>query len=423
MTTGPTSDDLQARVAELEAEVERLRDVERRLQTANGRLEILFEDAPDAIIIHDLKGVFIDGNRASEEMVGYDRAELIGKSFLTIGVGLVPMSQLPKLTKILALQALGRTTGPDELILNRKDGTRIWIEVRGYPTMIDGRRVVLGVARDVSRRRTAEEKARHLELRTRDSERREAAASVTAGLAHSFNNLLTPIGGFAQLIEMRAGEENRIAKPARRIQMAAAEAAELVQKLVDYARHEAVEAPTEVDLVEVVGNARAIALETTGTETEIVFEPAADMPSVHGHGKQLERAVVSLIINAIEASPAGGRIVVRAHSFEVADSSDDSTSSSLSSFSDVAETVPPGTWLAVEVSDEGPGIPVELHRRVFEPFFTTKDAAHGAGMGLAVTQGILATHGGHITLETDPSTVQLLLPPADGTPGDAATAP
>ena len=133
-------------------EYKRLND---ELKLSEERLKLLFENAPDAYYLNDLKGNFLDGNKAAEEMIGYSRNELIGNSFLSLNV--LPRNQILKAAKLLALNAIGKPTGPDEFILNRKNGTQISVEIRTHPLKIQGKKLVLGIARDISERKKAEE--------------------------------------------------------------------------------------------------------------------------------------------------------------------------------------------------------------------------------------------------------------------------
>jgi PAS domain S-box-containing protein len=135
------------------------------LRESEERLRILFEHAPDACYLNDLGGVFVDGNAAAEAMIGYARAELIGQSFLRLKI--LPPSEMGRAMKALALNALGKPTGPDEYRLNRKDGTQVTVEIRTYPVRISGRRLVLGIARDVTLRARAEAALRESEDRLR----------------------------------------------------------------------------------------------------------------------------------------------------------------------------------------------------------------------------------------------------------------
>lgn len=149
-----------------------LRDIRERkkadkeLRSSEERLRVLFENAPDAIYMNDLKGNFIEGNKAAEELTGYKREELIGKNMAKIG--LLPKTQIPKALKNLAKNAMGMPTGPDDFTLIKKDGNNIEVEIRTYPVKIKGETVVLGIARDVTERKRKEE---ILKKRTEESEK------------------------------------------------------------------------------------------------------------------------------------------------------------------------------------------------------------------------------------------------------------
>jgi len=171
MSEKPIHEELEQRIQELEqAESERKR-AEEKLKESEERLRILFEYAPDAYYLNDLKGNFIDGNIAAETMIGYNKEELIGKSFLKLKI--LPSKQILKAAKHLTKNALGQPAGPDEFTLIRKDGSRVETEIRTYPVKIKGKSLVLGIARDITFRKQAEEKLKkaHDELEKRIEER------------------------------------------------------------------------------------------------------------------------------------------------------------------------------------------------------------------------------------------------------------
>jgi PAS domain S-box-containing protein len=136
------------------------------LRSSEERLKILFEFAPDAYYLNDLKGTFVDGNKAAEELTGYNKNELVGKSFLKLR--LLPRSQIPKAAKLLAKNALGKPTGPDVFTLNRKDGSQVSVEARTFPVKIKGQTLVLGIARDITERKKVEEAIRESEEKFRN---------------------------------------------------------------------------------------------------------------------------------------------------------------------------------------------------------------------------------------------------------------
>jgi PAS domain S-box-containing protein len=142
---------------------------EESIKSSEERLKILFEYAPDAYYLNDLKGNFIDGNIAAEKLMGYNRNELIGKSFLKLK--LLSLKQLPRAAKLLIKNSLGQGTGPDEFVLNRKDGSKVTAEIVTHPVKIKGHILVLGMARDISERKQAEEMLRESESSLRAAQK------------------------------------------------------------------------------------------------------------------------------------------------------------------------------------------------------------------------------------------------------------
>lgn len=128
---------------------------EENLKSSEERLKILFDFAPDAYYLSDLKGTFIDGNKVAQELTGYKKEELVGKNFLKRK--LLSSNQIPKAATLLAKNTLGRATGPDEFILNRKDGSQVTVEIRTYPVKIKNKTLVLGIARDITERTRAQD--------------------------------------------------------------------------------------------------------------------------------------------------------------------------------------------------------------------------------------------------------------------------
>ncbi|MDP7081325.1 MAG: PAS domain S-box protein [Candidatus Undinarchaeales archaeon] len=158
--------ELQAKTVELEREVTERKKAEEELRVSEERFRALFERSPDAIYLHDLKGVFIDGNEAAERLVGYKKEELIGKSFLTLN--LITKKTIKDAIKVLAdLARTGEATDALPVTLARKDGSMAEVEVKGFPLTIDGRSVCMGIARDISERKRTEAALAESESKTR----------------------------------------------------------------------------------------------------------------------------------------------------------------------------------------------------------------------------------------------------------------
>ena len=131
------------------------RRAEKELKNSEERLKILFDYAPDAYYINDIKGKFIDGNKAAERVIGYKKKELIGKSFLELK--LLSLADIPKAVELLANNLRGLPTGPDEFVLNRKDNSKVTVEISTYPVKIKEKTLVLGIARDITERKQAKD--------------------------------------------------------------------------------------------------------------------------------------------------------------------------------------------------------------------------------------------------------------------------
>jgi len=147
--------ELRQHITAVEDKAKRLEKISSGKPVKNEVLHLFFEYAPDGFYLCDLKGTFLDGNKAAQELVGYNKEELIGKNFLKLN--LLSPKQIPKAASLLAKNALGMPTGPDEFILKRKDGTHIPVEIRTFPIKLERETIVLGIARDITLRKKKEE--------------------------------------------------------------------------------------------------------------------------------------------------------------------------------------------------------------------------------------------------------------------------
>jgi len=143
------------KIKQLEKKVEKLKKEKTGLKNSAERFRTLLENAPDGYFLSTLSGIFLDGNKAAEKLIGYERKELIGKSMLKLK--LVDLSQMPKIAKRLAEHALGRPAAYDEFFLNRKDGTKIIVETSGIEVNLEGEKLVLGIVRDITDRKKTEQ--------------------------------------------------------------------------------------------------------------------------------------------------------------------------------------------------------------------------------------------------------------------------
>jgi len=242
-------------------------------------------------------------------------------------------------------------------------------------------------ARDVTEKRL-------LEAELRQSQKMEAIGRLTGGIAHDFNNLLAVIIGNTQLLARSLRESPRLLKQADTALKAAMRGGELTRRLLAFARQQVLE-PKVVDLNGLLAGMYEFLRRSLTGDIDIrqLHEPGA-WPMKVDPG-QLENAVLNLVINARDAMPEGGTITIATRNVEV----DDTTASERVIGED---TLQPGEYVLLEVSDSGTGMTPETLKRVFEPFFTTKDVGKGSGLGLSMVYGFVKQSDGHVSVMSTP---------------------
>jgi PAS domain S-box-containing protein len=364
------------------------KQAEEAMRSSEERLKILFESAPDAYYLMGLDGVFIDGNRAAEEMLGYDKSELIGRSFAE--VDLLPPEELPRAIENLGRSLSGKSTGPDEFDMVRKDGRRVPVEIRSHPVTMQGKTVILGIARDITDRRRAEEEQRELQARLEEAHRMEAVGRLAGGVAHDFNNMLSAVLASAAL----AGNELPRGGPgSESIQMvirAAQRAAELTKQLLAFSRKQIIE-PRVINLSHLVEHLHTMLARLIGEDVIIEVSAQEDMGSIRADPGQMEQLVLNLALNARDAMPDGGNLRIETADVELDDE-----------YCERHPDATPGAHVMLAVSDSGVGMDEETRARIFEPFFSTKEMGKGTGLGLASVYGIATQHGGRIEVQSTP---------------------
>jgi signal transduction histidine kinase len=220
----------------------------------------------------------------------------------------------------------------------------------------------------------------------RHAQKLEAVGRLAGGVAHDFNNLLTVVNINADLL-LAAAKEGRC--ELEEIKAAARRASDLTRQLLAFSRQQVLELSV-VDLHGVLRGIAPILRRLLGEPVELVLRPAAGLPAVYADRPQLEQVVMNLAINARDAMPRGGRLVL-----ETTDAVVDGL------HAEVHAGVAPGRYTVLAVSDDGVGMDHETQSRVFEPFFTTKERGKGSGLGLATVFGIVRQFGGHIRLASE----------------------
>ena len=294
----------------------------------------------------------------------------------------------------LGLQASG---GYDvEYRILRPDRTERWIHDRAFPIKDAEERVsrIAGVAKDIT-------VSRQLEDQVRQSQKLEAVGQLAGGIAHDFNNLLTIIQMQSSLLLSDNRESYAARTGLQQIMDAASRGANLTRQLLTFSRRQAKEA-RKVDLGEIVGAMTNLLRRILGEDIVVESRIAPALPAVHADPGMMEQVLMNLVVNARDAMPHGGTLIVGLDAMTV-------------DAGNVAAhpRARPGRFLRLEVKDTGTGISAEVLPRIFEPFFTTKEVGKGTGLGLATVFGIVEQHNGWIEVKSEPgqgTTFRVFLP-------------
>lgn len=395
----------------------------------DARYNAVVESAPDVIITIDERGLIQLANPAAVFHFGYSSAELVGKEAATLFD-----SQRDWVAVWDAAIEGDSSVRPTELVARRKDGSRSYLEVSASRWTMGARVFVTAILRDVNERRAidaalraSEEKARSaadalaelnqtLEQRVSDrtaqlmkveetlrqSQKMEAIGQLTGGIAHDFNNLLLGITGALHLMQKRIaagriGEVERFIMSARE---SANRAASLTHRLLAFARQQPVD-PRPVDANQLILSVEELLKRTIGETFELRFVLAADLWLTRCDANQLENVIINLAINARDAMPHGGSVVIET-SNEVIDAAEAKL-----------RNVQSGEYVRLVVKDTGEGMAPEIQARIFDPFFTTKPIGKGTGLGLSMVYGFVRQSDGSVTVQSEVgkgTAIQISLP-------------
>ncbi len=283
-----------------------------------------------------------------------------------------------------------------ELAMRTHDGRQIWV-VWSATANFDAEHRLLwldGVAEDVTERR-------HLELQLRQAQKMEAIGTLAGGVAHDFNNILTAIIGYGNLLQMQVQGNEELSSCVEPILSSAAKAAQLTRSLLAFSRKQMISlAP--VDLNAIVEGMAKLLLRVIGEDVDLTVRLHHKPLSVLVDRGQIEQILLNLVTNARDAMPERGAIVVETD-----------TTTLIDPLLVKHEATQPGAYAVLAVSDTGVGMDAETRTHIFEPFFTTKEVGRGTGLGLSIVYGIVKQHNGDISVYSEPgkgTTFKVYLP-------------
>lgn len=375
------------------------------------KLEAILKSAVAAIITIDSKGLIDSVNPATERIFGYTADELIGQNVRILMPEPFRGEHDGYLSNYLStgrrkIIGIGR-----EVMGRRKDGTTFPIDLAVSEFFTGGTRYFAGIITDLSDRKRVEEALLESERKLAQAQRLEAIGQLTGGIAHDFNNLLTVITGNLELIEMRL-EGADLHKMLRDAQDAADLGAKLTARLLAFARRSHLE-PVSIETNDLVLNVTSMLRRTLGEHISLSTVLAPDLWPVRVDSTQAESSLVNLAINARDAMPKGGKLVVETLNTRMEEVRSGDT-----------VELPRGDYVQISVSDTGTGMPAEVRDRAFEPFFTTKTRGRGTGLGLSMVYGFAKQSGGHVTIYSEAghgTTINIYLPRISGPAAAAET--
>ncbi len=362
------------KLAHYSSELERIVDERtKRLQRSEQVLRTLFENANDGIVIMDREGNIIRDNPRACEIHGYET--LVGRNVRTLEVDKDLTKWKERMERLLAGESLVFETEH-----YRKDGTKVSLEVSSRAIEIEGEKYIQSFYRDITERKRLQAQLLH-------SQKMESIGILAGGIAHDFNNILTSIRGYADLLLMDEGLDEKVAEKVKQIEISARSASQLVSKLLNFARRKEMEI-VPFDLNRVVEDTLTMVSRMIPKNVAVKKELSDPLPSIEGDVSQIEQVLLNLILNAVDAMPEGGEITIRTQEISLPDRRR------------YLVHLPPGRYVHLSVADTGVGIPQEHLPHIFEPFYTTKERDKGTGLGLAMVYGIVKEHKGEITVES-----------------------
>jgi len=383
------------------------RDItERKLgEESHARLATAVEQAAESIVITDIGGTIVYVNPAFEKNTGYTRAEILGRNPRVLKSGKHPAEFYSRMWAVLehGESWSGRFTN------RRKDGALFEEEATITPVRDASGQVInyVAVKRDVTREV-------QLEAQFRQSQKMEAIGQLAGGVAHDFNNILAVIQLQASQLKAETGLSSQQLEFASEIENAAQRAANLTRQLLLFGRKQSLQ-PHDVDLNEAITGIAKMLQRILGEQIHIQFKFASQPLMVHGDTGMLDQVLMNLAVNARDAMPKGGQLIVETTAVEIDEAKAAQTVQAL-----------PGSFVRVSVADTGCGIPPEILPRIFEPFFTTKDVGKGSGLGLATVFGIVQQHQGWINVYSEigrGTTFRIYLPRLNKLPGNKVIRP
>ncbi len=372
---------------------ERLK-AEELLRESKERFAKVFRTSPLGITIStEAEGRYIDVNPAFLAMLEYERHDVIGRTITDLKVWVDPLQREVMLQQLDSSSPMKIT----EARFRTRSGQIRLVQVAAERIHLENQDSVLSIVQDITDTRRLEHQFLH-------SQKMEAVGRLAGGVAHDFNNLLGVIIGYCEIARPSLTRDHPASKSLDQISKAAERAAVLTRQLLAFSRRQVLQ-PTVLNLNSVVHNMSKMLLRVIGEHISLAFRPGEPLGSVRADLSQVEQIVMNLVVNARDAMPEGGKLILETANVELDGSS-----------SQRDEAVKAGSYVMIAISDDGVGMDTTTLSRIFEPFFTTKGPSEGTGLGLSTVYGIVNQSGGYVWAYSEPNrgtTFKIYLPRID----------
>lgn len=372
-----------------------LKRMQDELARREAHLLSILETVPDAMVVIDEGGIISSFSAAAERLFGYDTNEVVGHNVRMLMPDPDRAAHDGYIARYLSTGER-RVIGYGRVVTGqRKDGSRFPMELSVGEAIANGDRIFTGFIRDLTSRQKIEEELRQ-------AQKMEAVGQLTGGLAHDFNNLLTVISGNLEMAESRLTDKT-IRHFLREAQGAAEDGARLTSQLLAFGRRQPLN-PRQSDIAELIGAFSDLMRRTLGEAIEFKTIIAGSETEALVDSSQLQSALLNLAINARDAMPKGGMLII-----EVARVKLDID------YAEMYPSIKPGNYVQISVTDTGAGMTPEVKQKAFEPFFTTKEVGAGTGLGLSMVYGFAKQSGGNVQIYSEAgqgTTVRIFLPAA-----------
>jgi two-component system cell cycle sensor histidine kinase/response regulator CckA len=365
-------------IAQLEQRTSENAEAAQAIKSAT-KYRLLFDSNPEPMWVFDLETLqFLAVNEAAIRRYGYTRDEFLSMTIREIR----PEAESLALDETLSERVHSSMIHTDDARHQKKDGAIIEVEVTSDLIELEGRQARLVMSHDVTGRKRLEEQFRQ-------AQKMEAVGRLAGGIAHDFNNLLTVIGAHCDFLLDTIELNDPRREDVKEIQNAGVRAAGLTRQLLAFSRKQILR-PAILDLNKSVESAERLLRRLIGEDIEVSTRLSPDLAHVLADSGQLEQVLVNLAVNARDAMPEGGALLIATSNVDVTDRS-----------ADPDGVTPPGRYVLVSVTDTGTGMDEATRGRIFEPFFTTKQPGKGTGLGLSMVYGIVKQSGGYVWVDSE----------------------